>query len=404
MASSDITKVGLDLGSTKIAAAIVRCQGDETPELLGFSQKRCRFLREGTVVNLELMISSVQECLMELRSLVKHHVSQVTVNLPPCAVRYETGDAHLELGKRREVKRKHLRQLLNASTLLEDEAWELIHSIPEEYTLDEQAGIRSPIGMIGSSLSVRVQQVYAATKSVNSILYGVNKCKLQVTHLVIDPLGAMASIITPDEKELGVWIVDLGGAYTSYAAIKKDRIALIGSIPLGGDAVTSDIAIGVRTPIRDAEDIKVKHGRAISEFADEELQLEITPLGGGRTRRKISQQLLTEIIQPRMDEILDLIAREFHQNLDKNEYHSGVILTGAGSMIRGVKELAEKHLQLPVITGNLRDVSNLSDIASTAMTSTAVGLALYGHRHPQVKHWDQTPVNPLTRFFKRLTG
>ncbi|MBN1355856.1 cell division protein FtsA [bacterium] len=403
MRSVNVITAGLDLGSTKIAAALVGTESGSPPQLLGFSQKRCRFMRDGAIVNLEVMTSVVQECLEELRSLVKYHVHDVVVNLPAGSIRSESGEHRIEMGGKREVKHRHIQQLLHSSRLVDDEDWIMIHSIPEEFFLDDQRGIRSAVGMIGSSLGVRMHQIYAPRRTVDSILFGVAKSRLKAVHLVIDPMASMESLITQDEQELGVWLVDIGGGYSSLAAIRNNRILLLTAMDFGGDSVTSDIAIGVRTPIRDAEEIKIKHGRAIPELADEELEMEITPLGGGRTRRKITQQLLTEIIQPRMEEILDMIAQTFHGHLDKNDYHAGVILTGGGSLIRGVKELAEKHFQLPVIQGNLREIEGLPNLAPAALTSNAVGLALYGQRHPTARSFGQMPVHPISRFFKHST-
>ncbi len=400
MAESIRVSAGMDLGSTHLSMAVVQQRNDNLPELLGFGTESRRFLRNGKVVNLESMQMAVNECLKQIQKLAKKSPCSVTVNLPVVETRSESGHVSIDISKRREIKRQDMIDVQYSKTLIESEDWTLIHVFPEEYAVDEQGGLSSPVGMNGKTVHANIQQLFAPTQLVDNIIHSILKSKLQIEHLVIEPIPVCEALITPDELHLGIWLIDIGGEVTHMAGIHDNRITILPSLAIGGCSVTSDIAIGLRTTIRDAERIKVQYGTALSELASTEGTIEIPPLGGGKSGEKISPHMLTQIIQPRMEEIFEMVAERFHNTFSADDYSGGIILSGGGSLLKGTNELAEKYLQLPIIKSNLRDITGLVVPYPAPLTASAIGLALYGLRYPKVKKWGNAGTNPLTRFMK----
>jgi len=293
---------------------------------------------------------------------------------------------------------------MRTTSLIHSEDWTCIHTFPEEYFIDEQGGIRSPHGMIGMELGVRVHQIYAPAKTVESIIHSVQKCKLRPKTMVVDSLAPAEALLTDDERELGALIIDLGGTHSTIAAIKNNRYVILPHLHQGGDLITSDIAIGLRTSIKQAEQIKVYHGIALPEFASSEKEIEILPLGSDNLKKSVTSQLLSEIIRHRVEEIFELISEMMLEKFDRNDYPAGVILTGGPSLMTGVKEIAEKYLKMPVMLGSLRGIEGLTELAPDARTASAVGLALYGLRHPHSWMLKQNGTSPFKHFANRLTG
>ncbi|MCD4652878.1 cell division protein FtsA [bacterium] len=399
MADYQNRSVGLALGTSSVSIAVVQQHAPDLPEIIAFDQVKCRYLRDGMIVNLEALKDAINTCRKNIQSLVKSNFTSVTVNLCGVRLRNEFGTATLELKKKREVKKKHLRQILRTQLIQENSDWNLVHNLPESYGVDNQNELMSPIGMIGKHLSAEVQQIFAPQSIIDNLLHALHKCKLNVVNLVADPLSAAEALITEDEREIGICILDIGGSVIQMASIQGRKIRIPPPLFIGGDLVTSDIAIGLNTTIKDAERIKIEHGYALPELADDERKIHIPPLGGGQTDNPTSQHRLAEIIHSRMEEILEMVATTFLQLKLPGHYTSGVVLTGGESMLRGSVELAEKYLGMPVIEGNLRNISGLTDIAPVPLTSTAIGLALYGLRHPCEKKL----TIPGQSRFKQLT-
>jgi cell division protein FtsA len=394
---AELTRIaaGLDLGSTKVAMAVVQQEGRREPQILGYAQSPCRFLRQGIVINLEALVAAVGNCLDQLHSLCRIPIQEVMVNLPPGNLKSDTQELSIEFKKKREITQKDIVQIYDSARNQSPEDWKVVHIFPDEFVVDDQRGIASPLGMVGSRLGARIMHISAPTLTMDNLCHSVRKCKFRINHIVLDTLAGIESLVTADERELGVWIVDIGGAYTQMAAIRGNSFVLLPTLNLGGDQVTSDIAIGIRTPIRDAERIKIDHGSAFSQLADDKTRIEILPLGGGQTKRYITGQLLAEIIQPRIDEIFDMVAKTFQSVLAKEPFSAGVFLLGGGSLLPGTVEVAEKHFQMPVIKGNLRYVTGLSDLAPESVSATAIGLALYGLRYPPARIWGQSHGNSI---------
>lgn len=387
MAEKRHRSIGLALGTSGVSLAVVQNVPDETPELIAFESVKCRYLRDGMIVNLEALTDAISTCRNSIQSLVKTSTANVSVNMCGVRLRSELGTTDYTLKRKREIKRKHLKEIHQARLLADESEWALVHNLPESYGLDNQNGLMSPVGMIGQRLSAAVQQMYAPQTAIENLLYAMKKCRLSVDNIVTDPLSCAEALITDDEREMGICVLDIGGSVIQMAAILGRQIRIPPPLFIGGDLVTSDIAIGLNTTIKDAERIKIEHGCALSMMASNDRKIHIPPLGGGQTDNPTTQHRLAEIIQSRMEEIFEMVRSSFQQMELPDHFASGVIITGGGSLLSGTAELAEKYLGIPVIDGNLRNISGLTDIAPVPLSATAVGLALYGLRYPRELVW-----------------
>ncbi|MBN1295708.1 cell division protein FtsA [bacterium] len=393
---------GLSLGTTSVSMAVVQHHPPDRPELLAFDRVPCRFLRDGLIVNLEALEDAVNVCRSNIQSLVRSPIRTVTVNLCGVQCRSVRGTVTHAFKKRREIGRKHLPAVEFQARVIEDPDWHLIHSFPESYSVDDQSGLTSPVGMIGKSLSADIQQIFAPGATMQNILHALKKCRFAAAHIVVDPLAALESLVTPDEREIGICLLDIGGSVTQMASAVGRQVRIPPPMFIGSDLVTSDIAIGLNTTIKDAERIKIDHGCALTALASDDRKIQIPPLGGGQAANPTSQQRIAEIIQSRIEELLEIVADHMDQLELPNHYTSGIILTGGGSMLRGTSELAEKILGMPVIRGHLRDVGGMTDIAPVPLAASAVGLALYGLRHPQNPCWEPGGVMKWKRFTRTV--
>jgi cell division protein FtsA len=395
--------VGLSLGTTSISMAVIHQRHGDQPEIMAFDRVPCRFLRDGMIVNLEALQDAISSCRNNIACLVKTSFCDTSVNLCGVPLRTETGTLTLELKKKTEIKKKHLSDTLLSRPFIEDESWRLIYHHPGEYDLDNQTKLASPIGLAGKTLSVHIQQIFAPATTVDNILHSINRCGFRISHIVTDPLSSFESLVTDDEREMGIWLLDMGGRVMQTAYLFGRDTFIIPPIQLGGDTVTSDIAIGLNTTFKDAERIKIEHGCALPELASDDVKVHIPPLGGGRSSNPTSQHRLAEIIKSRMEELLEMAAGVMADYAADTGYVSpGIILTGGGSMLPGTLELATKHLGMPVIKGHLRNVTGLTDIAPVPLCASAIGLALYGLRNKPEIVWNRSGRSPCKRIMKHV--
>lgn len=393
---------GLDLGSSKISLALMQKESGQLPQLLAFSQTPCRYLKNGMVVHLDALKSGINTVVSQINSLTDLKISQVIVNLPPGNVRFGSSDVSIDLKKRKEITEKEI-HLLHAQLMENNpEGWELVHILPEEYRLDGQEGILNPLGMAGQRLDAAIQTVWAPLQTIHNLNHSLNKCRCHPTRFVLDILADAESLLTPDERELGVCLINIGGAYTQMLAVKSNHLELMPCLNLGSDQITSDIAIGIRTPIREAEKLKIKYGAAVPHKTESNMKIEIPSLGGSTSKRMITQNVLVDIIRPRVEEIFELIVETFRKKLQSESYSAGILLTGAGSLLPGIHELAEKHFSLPVMPGKLRELTGVTDLAPDTAMSTAVGLGLYGLRYPETQLEKMHSKKSLTMCLKSL--
>ena len=283
--------------------------------------------------------------------------------------------------KDRTVSREDLRRVMEAARAVSiPQDREILHVLPQEFVLDEQGGIAAPVGLIGSRLEANVHIVTAATTSIQNLVTCANRSGIEVRDTVLEQLAVSETALSTDEKELGVALIDIGGGTTDLAIFEKGTIWHTAVLPVGGDHFTNDLAVGLRTPIPDAEKLKKRHGCALSSMVQENEIIEV-PTVGGRKPRLLSHQVMAEIIQPRAEEIFTLIHDEVQRaGFDKN-LNAGVVLTGGGGMLLGLTEVAEQIFDLPVRHGQPAGVDGLIEPASGPQHTAAIGLALYGSRN-----------------------
>lgn len=408
MAEATRYSVGLDLGTTKIAMAQLQQVGHNAPEIIAFSQQPCRFLKNGLIANLEPLMDAVSHCLSEIRSLSHVPVKSVAVNCTTGNLQSIRRDGWIEFQKPREILQKHILQVHQAARSSDDSDHILIHEIPQHYDVDDLSDIDSPIGMMGEKLGVSVRQIYGQKKDVQNIMHSISKCGLRISHVVAEAFALTESLLTQDDRVFEFWLLDLGGKHTQLAIVAGNMITPLPLIQSGGDIITSDISIALKTPVKEAERIKVKFGCARNDFAQDSVQIEIPGLGGMAPGASVSQQLLTQIVQSRVDEIFEEITKVFHANSARGQYFAGVILTGGASCMAGMREIAEAHFQTRVIPGKLRNIGGLKDIAPCCEAAVCIGLALYALRHPrqpiEITHDSFSIINSVKRCFNWFGG
>jgi cell division protein FtsA len=396
------TSIGLSLGTTSISIAVVHQRPGELPEVMAFDRVPCRFLRDGVIVNLEALRDAVNVCRKNILCVLKTSFSNTTINLCGVHLKQENRVSSLEFKRKREITKRHLSALHQNPSHPEDDSWRLIHNIPVSYTLDSQTGLASPVGMVGKTLQAHVRQIYAPAATVECVLHALSRCGFGISGILVDPLGAAESLITDDEREMGIWILDMGGRVIQLAHLKSKDVFILPSIMPGGDSVDSDIAILLNTTIKDAEKIKIDHGRALTELASNDTKVHIPPLGGGPVQNPTTQHRLAEIIKSRTEELFELASQSISEHSGTERISQGIVLTGGGSMLPGTREIATKYLGLPVIKGHLRHVSTAFDLPAIPLCASAVGLALYGLKCQSKSVWKNNKNSTFTQLFRNI--
>lgn len=371
--------VGLDIGTTKIAVIISELEESGPPRIVGMGTSRSEGLKRGVVINLEKTVESITKALEDAEMMAGVKVSSVFAGIAGDHIRSINSRGVIALsGSGSEISSKDVERVINAAravALPMDR--EIIHVLPQEYTVDDQSGIKDPIGMSGVRLEAEVHIVTGAVTSAQNIYRSVKKAGLEVCDLVLQPLASSYALLSPEEEELGVALIDLGGGTTDIAIFHDGSIRHTAVIGLGGNNVTNDIAIGLRTPVEQAEEIKKSYGCALSGLVDSDEMIKV-PGVGGREPKEISRGVLAAIIEPRAEEIFSLVLREIKKTNYSDLLVAGVVLTGGGSLMEGMIELAEQIFDMPAKKGIPQGFSGLVDLVSTPIHSTGVGLILYG--------------------------
>lgn len=370
---------GLDIGTTKIGVIIAEVEGDSQPKVIGVGTSPSDGLRKGVVVNLEKTVRSIENAIEHAEQMAGVKVDQVYVGIAGDHIRSYNGRGVVAVaGIENEITEDDVRRAIDAAkAVVMPIDREIIHIIPQEFIVDDQRGIKDPLGMSGVRLETEVHIVTGAITSAQNICRSVERAGLDVKDLVLEPLASSYSVLNEDEKELGVVVMDMGGGTTDIAMFFEGCIRHTAVVALGGGNVTNDIALCLRTPIDQAESIKIKHGFALpSIIEDEDKTIEI-PGVGGRPPRKVAQELLADIIHPRMEEIFRLAAGAIRKSEFVNLMTAGVVITGGGALVKGTAELAEEIFDMPVKLGIPKGFSGLIDLAKSPIHATGVGLILY---------------------------
>lgn len=373
---------GLDIGTTKIGAIIADVEGEGHPSIIGVGTSPSEGLRRGVVVNLDKTVRSIQAAVAEAERMAGVEVRDVYAGIAGDHIRSINGRGVVAVaGPNNEITQADIRRVIDAAKAVAlpiDR--EILHILPQEFIVDDQHGIKDPVGMSGIRLEAEVHIVTGAITSAQNIYRSISRAGIQALDLVLEPLASSFAVLNDDEKELGVIVMDLGGGTTDIAMFYEGCIRHTAVVGLGGKNVTNDLALGLRTPVDQAEQIKIDHGCAVHTEGDRDITIEV-PGVGGRPARKISQAYLVDIIQPRIEEILSLAYREIKKSNYVNLMTAGVVLTGGGSMLRGTVELAEEIFNMPVKLGVPNNFSGLRDLARSPIHATGVGLIHYGIHH-----------------------
>jgi cell division protein FtsA len=370
--------IGLDIGTTKICAIVGEYINGEV-EIIGIGTTPSKGLRKGVVINIESTVQSIKKAIEEAELMAGLEIKSVYAGIAGGHIKGFNSHGIIAL-KNREVTDGDIKRVIDAARAIAIPVdREVIHILPQEYIVDDQDGIQEPLGMNGVRLEAKVHIVTAAVTSAQNIIRCVNRTGLDVETIVLEQLASAEAVLSEDEKELGVVIVDIGGGTTDVAIFSEGSIKHTTVFSLGGDHLTNDIAVGLRTPIIEAEKIKKRGGCALASLVNKDETVEV-PSVGGRKPRTVSRQVLAEIIEPRVEEILSLVNREVMRSGYSDVLASGVVLTGGSALLEGIAEMGEQVFNMQVRIGYPTGIGGLVDVVNNPMYATGVGLVLYGSK------------------------
>jgi cell division protein FtsA len=373
--------VALDIGSTKTCALIGEQDDDGSLKFAAFGAAESKGWRKGQIVNLDLAVSSIRRAVEEAETITGVPVESAMIGVAGAHVRGVNSRGGMTVASRpRDVQPDDVRRAIEAArgvTLPEDR--EILHVLPQEFSLDAHDNIRDAIGMVGQRLEANVHIVTASGSATQNIVTAVNRAGVRVDDTVLEPLASAESCLTQDERELGSCLLDIGGGTTELIAYTGGVVRHTAAVPVGGDHFTNDLAVGLRTPIPGAEQLKRQHACAWRELLEQDFPIEIASVGD-RPPRTVFARMLSDIIEPRAQELLMLVRDELRRAGLESQIPAGIILTGGGSRLRGLSELAERIFNLPVRVASPRGLAGMSEEVSQPEYATAVGLVLYGAR------------------------
>lgn len=385
--------VGLDIGTSKIVVIVSEVKDDGTLEVIGMGMQPSAGMKKGMVVNIEAAVGAIQGALQEAELMADCKIHNVQTGIAGSHIRSLNSRGMVRI-KDKEVTQADIDRVLEtASSISLPGDQQTIHILEQEFSIDGQEGIKKPLGMSGMRLDVEVHIVNGAVAAVQNIMKCIHRCGLEVNELILQPLASSKAVLEEDEKELGVCIVDIGGGTTDIAVFTGGAIRHTAVIPIAGDQITNDIAMALRTPTQDADDIKIKHGCALRQMAGSGV-IEV-PGVGERGPRTLSRQTLAEVIEPRVEELYSLVQQELRRSGFEEVLSSGIVITGGSSAMQGMVELGEEIFHLPVRLGIPKYVGGLSDVVKTPRMSTGVGLLLYGLEHYQRNEETRMQANSI---------
>ena len=372
--------VGLDIGTSKVVALVAEVDADGQIEIIGMGSHPSRGMKKGVVVNIESTVQSVQRAIEEAELMAGCQIDSVYVGIAGSHVRSLNSHGIVAI-KDGEVIEADLERVLDAAQAVAIPAdQKILHILPQEYVIDNQEGIREPLGMSGVRLEAKVHLVTCAVNAAQNIEKCIKRCGLSVDEVILEQVASSYSVLTDDERELGVCMVDIGGGTSDIAIFTEGSIRYTGVIPIAGDQVTNDIAMALRTPTQYAEEIKIKYACALTQLASADETIKV-PSVGDRPPRDLSRQSLAEVVEPRYDKLFTLVQAELRRSGFEDLIPAGIVLTGGTSKMEGVVELAEEIFHMPVRIGAPSRVKGLTDIVRNPIYSTAVGLLEYGAVH-----------------------
>lgn len=392
--------VGLDIGTTKICAIVAERRSD-TVEVIGVGVAPCEGLRKGVVVNIEATVTSIRKAIEEAESMACCEIDGAYVGIAGGHVKAINCHGAIPL-KSGEVRPIDVQRVIEAATTVAIPIdREVIHTIPQEFVIDGEEGIRDPVGMNGGVLEAWVHIVTGAVSAAQNLVKCANKAGLTVHDIVLQPLASAEAVLSKDEKELGVALIDIGGGTSDLAIFADGAVKHSSVLQLAGNQITGDVALGLRTPVSEAERLKLNYGCALASMVDDDEVIEVPSLGGRRPR-VISRHALAEIIEMRVDETLQLVDKEIKKAGLEDAIASGIVLTGGSANLVGLPELAERIFDLPVRRGSPRDIGGLGEVVSSPKYATGVGLVLAGARNGHESKFRIRDENIFSRVTMRM--
>ncbi|MBW1768355.1 MAG: cell division protein FtsA [Deltaproteobacteria bacterium] len=393
--------VGLDIGTTKICAVVAEDRSD-TIEIIGIGSHPSEGLRKGAVINIEKTVNSIKEAIEEAETMAGCEISAVYAGIAGGHIKGFNSHGVIAL-KEREVTKKDIERVIEAASAVAIPMdREVIHVLTQEYIVDEHDGITDPLGMSGVRLEAKIHIVTGAVTSAQNIIKCANRAGLDVCDIVLESLASSEAVLSDEERNLGVALIDFGGGTTDMAIFSKGSIKHTSVLALGGNNLTYDISIGLRTPGMEAEKIKIKYGCGLSSMIEKDETIEVHGVGG-RKPRVLSRQILGEILEPRLEEIFTLMHNELIRSGFEHMINSGVVVTGGSSELPGVAEIVEQIFNVPSRAGYPQGISGLVEVVNKPMYATAVGLVLYGTtRNKEGKKFRIRDTNIFGRVMERM--
>ena len=383
MASGNLV-FGLDIGTTKICCVVGEPNEEGGIDIIGIGTHPSQGLRKGAVVNIERTVESIKRAVEEAELMAGCEITEVYVGIAGGHIEGRNSQGVIAI-KNREVTPGDVERVLEAARALAIPMdREVIHTIPQEFIVDSQGGIQDPVGMSGVRLEAKVHIVTGAATSAQNLIRCAHMADLDVCDIVLESVASADAVLTPEEKDLGVALLDFGGGTVDLAIFSQNSIKHTSVLALGGTHLTNDVAVGLRTPTGAAEDIKKAYGCCLTSMLDDDQVIEVASVGG-RPARVVSRMVLADILELRVEEIMMLINRELVKSGFDDQLNSGVVITGGAALLEGVPELAEQVFDLPVRRGYPRSIGGLTDVINDPKYATAVGLVLYGMRQEQLR-------------------
>lgn len=393
--------VGLDIGTSKIVAIVAEIQPEGRLEIIGMGQAPSRGLKKGVVVNIESTVNAIQRALEEAELMADCKIREVYTGIAGSHIRSINSHGMVAI-KDKEVNQTDVDRVIEtARAVIIPTDQQVLHILTQEFIIDGQEDVREPLGMSGVKLEVKVHIVTGAISAAQNIIKCVRRCGLEVRDLVLQPLASSMAVLSEDEKDLGVCLVDIGGGTTDIAVFTGGAIRHTSVIPIAGDQITNDVAMALRTPTADAEDLKVKYGCALRQLADAKEMIEVLGVGD-RPARQLSRQTLAEVIEPRVEELYSLVQAELRRSGFEELLSSGIVITGGSSAMEGMAELGEEVFHMPVRLGMPQYVGGLAEVVRNPRFATAVGLLLAGMDQHQRHHLSTMQNGSMTQIFNRM--
>lgn len=392
---------GLDIGTSKIVALVGEISANGIIEVIGVGKSPSKGLKRGVVVDIETTVNSIQHAVLEAESMAGCEVRTVYTGIAGSHIRSLNSHGIVAI-RDNEVSNADIQRVLEAAKAVAIPAdQKILHILPQEFIIDHQGSIREPIGMAGVRLEARVHIVTGAVSAAQNIAKCIKRCGLEVNDIILEQLASSHAVLTDDEKELGVCLVDIGGGTTDIAIFKNGAIQYTAVIPIAGDQVTNDIAVALRTPTKAAEDIKIKYGCAVTDFANSGQMIDVLSVNE-RAGRKISARALSEVVSARYEELFALVRNEIIKSGFEDSIAAGIVLTGGASNVKGGVELAEIHFEMPVRLGMNQQIAGFREIMENSTMSTGSGLLLHGFLKQHETISARPVINSAESILKRM--